>query len=48
MIIGTVALAASCFLIFKCMKSRSQRNQFKEHMRMKKHQFAAQSGMSVL
>ena len=47
-IVGTLALAASCFLTYKCMKNRSQRNQLKEHMQMKKHQFATQIGMSVL
>ena len=30
------------------MKNRSQRKQLKEHMQMKKHQFATQIGMSVL
>lgn len=47
-IVGTLALAASCFLAYKCMKNRSQRNQLKEQMQMKKHQFATQIGMSVL
>jgi hypothetical protein len=45
---GTLALAASCFLVYRCMKNRWQRNQLKEHMLMKKHQYATQIGTSVL
>ena len=37
----------SCVMLYKCMKKRSMCRQIKEEMRMKRHQFAAQMGMSL-
>ena len=46
-LLGTLALAASCVLAYKCMERRSQINQLKNQMQLRKHQFATQLGLSV-
>ena len=43
-----IGLVISCVMAYKCMKKRSARNQIKEQMQMKKHQFATQMGMSFI
>lgn len=46
-LVGILTLVASCVLGYRCMKARSQRNQIKNQMHLRKHQFATQMGVSV-
>lgn len=46
-IFGGLIVGLTFYLVWKCMKIRSQRKQLKEHMQMRKHQFATQMGLSV-